>query len=692
MSASLAWKLNRVRCMSFAEITHRVMKTIATQVERLRVSRPAAAPAADVAYSPNPWIHAGARVDAAPYVAAAERFAAGTFDIFVLEGVDLGSPPRWNRDPRTGTEGPLTFGKLLDYRDARRVGDCKYLWEPNRHLHLVTFAQAWALTRDARHAAALKSHLDSWFTDCPHLLGPNWSSSLEAGLRLTNWSLAWQLLGGADSPVFEGEEGRAFRERWLASVYQHAEFVNGHYSLHSSANNHLIGEAAGVYLASMAWPHWEEADEWHDTARTILEREALLQNGADGVNLEQSTSYLQWTFDLLLLPLLAARANGDDFPQAYARRLEAMLEFLASIMDAGGNVPMVGDADDGCVARLDPRRDFCRFRSLLALGAVLFERPDFKAKARTLDDKSRWLLGPDADARFEAIESIAPVAPRRAFPEGGYYILGTDFDTPREIRILADAGPLGYREIAAHGHADALAFTLSLGGEEILVDPGTYAYHTQPEWRAYFRGTAAHNTVRIDGRDQSRQGGNFMWLRKAHAEASAWMSSAERDFLEGWHDGYRSLGDPVLHRRRLVLDKATRTLVVEDYLEMDGTHEVEIFLHAAPEAHALRTADGVRLLRSGRALSVRWPDTPGGRGEILRGSLAPVGGWVSRRFDHREPAPTLVWRARLTGDCVLRTVIDCRSDYAGAEIAAIGGKEQDSTYSKSEFSRLEPTG
>src|SRR6185503_16237381 len=123
-------------------------------------------------------------------------------------------------------------------------------------------------------------------------------------------------------------------------------------------------------------------------------------------------------------------------------------------------------------------------------GAVLFGRSEFKAKAGALDDKTRWLLGPRADEDFAAIDAATAKLPvRRTFPEGGMYVLGSGFETPEEIRIVADAGPLGYREIAAHGHADALSFTLSVGGDEFLVDPGTFTYHTQPEWRAYFRGT-----------------------------------------------------------------------------------------------------------------------------------------------------------------------------------------------------------
>lgn len=251
--AGLAWKLNRLRCMTPAEIGHRVVKAAAMRAERWGFVR-CIVPAVDLSRKARPWIQADARVDSSPYLAAAERVLAGRYDVFALQDIELGTPPRWNRDPKTGIEAPLDFGKQLDYRDPARVGDCKYLWEPNRHLHLVTLAQAYSLTGQARFGAELREQLDSWFTACPFRMGPNWSSSLEAALRLINWSAAWQLIGGAASPLFEGAEGEAFRQRWLVSVYQHAEFIAGHLSLHSSANNHLVGEVAGLYVAAVAWP------------------------------------------------------------------------------------------------------------------------------------------------------------------------------------------------------------------------------------------------------------------------------------------------------------------------------------------------------------------------------------------------------------------------------------------------------
>ena len=119
------------------------------------------------------------------------------------------------------------------------------------------------------------------------------------------------------------------------------------------------------------------------------------------------------------------------------------------------------------------------------------------------------------------------------FSENPPAILGSDFESEQEVRLIVDAGPLGYTNIAAHGHADALSFTLSIAGLEFLVDPGTYAYHTQKKWRDYFRGTSAHNTVRVDKQDQSVGGGNFMWLEKAVAECEEWAPGEDIDYFKG---------------------------------------------------------------------------------------------------------------------------------------------------------------
>ena len=633
--------------MTPVEVAHRALRLMQARAESSGLLRAPAVPAPDLSVAGKPWVQRDAGVAAAPYFAAAQRIAAGRLAVFTLSELDLGTPPRWNRDPKTGIEGPLQFGKLLDYRDPDLVGDIKYLWEPNRHLHLVTLAQAYALSGRREYRDALIEQLDSWFIACPYARGPNWSSALEAAIRLVNWAIAWQLVQPLADREFEG--------RWLRSVYEHAHFVRHWFSAHSSANNHLIGEATGVFIAALTWPHWPEMRAWGKHAKAIIEREALAQNAPDGVNREQAVWYQQFVLDMLVLSLLAGKANGEWFSADYESRLEAMMDFIASIMDAEGNVPMFGDADDGYLVRLDPDPQYSPFRSALGLGALLFRRGDFKVKAGTLDDKARWLLGGAAE-QYQALETETTRLPvRQSFPDGGYFILGADFDTPKEIRTVVDAGPLGYTAIAAHGHADALSFTLSVGGRELIVDPGTYAYHTQERWREYFRGTGAHNTVRIDGLDQSEQGGSFLWMKHARAGCGLWLSSAEKDTFEGWHAGYTRLADPVKHRRLIELDKRKRRLVIEDSLDMAEGHDVELILHFAEACRVDALAGGYLVERDDVTLRLALP--PEGAAELYRGSLAPVFGWISRGFDRRQPTSTLVWRARLAAPTILRTEI-----------------------------------
>src|SRR5204863_4901248 len=120
---------------------------------------------------------------------------------------------------------------------------------------------------------------------------------------------------------FRDGDAEGFRRRWLNAIFRHAQFVRSHFSLHSSANNHLIGEAAGLFVAAITWPCWPQAQAWLAESEAILEREALLQNAPDGVNREQAVAYQQFTLDLLLIPLLAGRANGRKLSAAYESRI-----------------------------------------------------------------------------------------------------------------------------------------------------------------------------------------------------------------------------------------------------------------------------------------------------------------------------------------------------------------------------------
>lgn len=658
MNSEVVWKLNRLRTMRGGEIFWRIGQTLQTKAEALGIGLAPALPVSDGVTGRGWYECLPSGFDtSSPYVDAADLILAGKWDVFTLKNLQLGFPPRWNCDPKTGTEAPLIFGKILNYRDERLVGDIKCLWEPNRHLELVTLAQAWYLTGDEKYSMGCRTLLESWFEQCPYPLGPNWTSSLEHALRLANWAVAWHLLGGNAAPLFKDESGAAFRQRWLDSVFRHSCFIAGFFSRHSSANNHLFGELMGLFISSVTWPIWPQSAKWLENARRGLEKQTLLQVAPDGVDWEQAIWYHHEVADMMLLCGLFGRANVIEFCPGYWNRLEAMLDFIASMMDAGGNVPMIGDSDDAVMVRFSQEPGFNVYRSLLATGAVLFRRADFKARAGHFDDKSRWLLGDDGANQFETLpKRIIGDPPKRTFPEGGYWILGCDFGTDREIRLVADAGPLGYLSIAAHGHADALAVTLFVGGREMLIDPGTYAYHTQKKWRDYFRGTSAHNTVRIDGQDQSVSGGNFLWIKHAHARCERWVSSDEQDVFVGSHDGYRRLKDPVTHRREIVFDKTERQVEVTDSFECRREHFIEIYWHFAETCDVVTVGNEVIARNGVAALKMTMPDASW-QPRIVKACDDPPLGWVSRRFDEKVPTSTVVWSGSITGMASLCSLI-----------------------------------
>jgi hypothetical protein len=376
--------------------------------------------------------------------------------------------------------------------------------------------------------------------------------------------------------------------------------------------------------------------------RAGLEREAMKQVTADGVDREQAVYYHHEVMTMMLLCDRFGAAAGQPLSKAFAARLERMAEYLCALMDCGGHVPMIGDADDAHLLPLAYPAPPTPYAGLLASSALRFRRADFKGKAGNLDAATKVLWGPTAIAEWQALGSPPSDRPRLSFPHGGYYLLGRNYGTFEEVRAVVDCGPLGYLSIAAHGHADALAFTLSAAGNEVLIDPGTYAYHTNARWRDYFRGTSAHNTVRVDGADQSVPGGNFMWLRHAEARCESFDSDEHADRFSGSHDGYRRLVDPVTHWRQIVFDKVAQRVTVTDMLRCAKSHQVEVFWHFA-EDFRVRVSGGHVHADNGRVAVHMAVDGAALQPAVIRAQEDPPLGWVSRRFDEKQPCPTVRW-------------------------------------------------
>lgn len=589
-------------------------------------------------------------------VERADDVRRGLLAIFDRQRCPVGDPVNWNFEYAARKATPLAFAPRVDYRDYSLVGDAKVVWEPNRHQHLVVLGRAYRLTGEVGYAAAVLDHLVSWIAQCPFGRGMNWRSPLELAVRVINWAWALDLI--APSGLLSND----VRARLLPVVYRHLWDIRRKYSRHSSANNHLIGEAAGVFVGCRRFPFLKHAGAWAARARAILLREIVRQTHDDGGTREQALGYHLFVLEFFVLAGLTARRTGEDFPPEYWARLERMFEFLAAMVEGGETAPMFGDCDDGYV--LDLGCGEHRAAGLLAVGAVLFDRVDFLKRAGSGGEPVYWLLGDEGRRslarlreRAETGNGALDAIRSRALEGSGYYLLQAGSRSADEhLSVVFDCGELGYGPIAAHGHADALSFTLRAFGEELLVDPGTYDYFSWPAWRDYFRSTRAHNTVVVDGQDQSEALGPFLWGRRARARCVQWRPSPDGGQVTGEHDGYTRLPDPVMHRRTLVLRRSAGELSIRDELTARADHEAAFFLHLAEGCRVHNLADGRCLVRSGRAEVLLHLD-PRLELRVLHGSEDPPAGWVSRGYHRRTASTTLVGRCRWSGTLQLETRI-----------------------------------
>lgn len=239
-----------------------------------------------------------------------------------------------------------------------------------------------------------------------------------------------------------------------------------------------------------------------------------------------------------------------------------------------------------------------------------------------------------------AVPAVTRPASRPAhFADAGMTILRG----PAEIWCRCDGGPHGFLSIAAHGHADALSVEVRHDGVDVLADPGTYCYHGQPEWRQYFRSTLGHNTLQLDGRDQSVSGGPFLWTRHARSNILvADTSGASDGGTARWcaeHDGYQRS----VHRRRVDLTAASQELRVVD--EVRGPRRaVHLAFHLGPAIAADLVGNRAVLTwtRDGEDRSAAL-DLPGQLcWRAHRGESDPPLGWYSAGFGRKEPTTTLV--------------------------------------------------
>jgi len=507
-----------------------------------------------------------------------------TLDLTHKSNSGQGKDIDWHLDPVHGKRAPLDPWFRIPFLDFAVVGDHKVTWELNRHQHLVTLAKARLLGGDKKYTRELIAQWRSWIKENPYPLGINWASALEVAFRSLSWIWIDQLLAGA------GEAGE-FRTELLPALAFHGRYIERYLSTYFSPNTHLLGEAVALFFLGTLYPQMPGSARWKESAWRVLLHEAARQVRPDGVYFEQSLYYHVYALDFFLYARLLAARNGMEIPPAYDTVLGRMLDVVAGLAQAG---PAEGFGDDDGGRLFNPRRNRTEHMTdPLALGAMMCTK---EIAAARLTEEAIWLFGDEVVEKLAGAKESGGTH-SSAFPDGGLYVLA---DSQPYAQVMAvDAGPQGVGR-SGHGHADALSLRVTMDGRRWLVDAGTGVYISKDAAdRNTFRGTGAHNTLRVDGMDQAVANEPFSWTHIPTIQAENWVIGKSFTYFVGSHNGYARLADPVSHRRH-VLKIAGDLWLVRDVALGRTEHELEIRWHFAPDLEVQIVGPGrVEISRAG---------------------------------------------------------------------------------------------
>jgi hypothetical protein len=540
---------------SIGELTFRLRQE--TTNLRLLASPPAfsgAAPSKLKLPDPAPIVAALRNSEfASEIIAIAEQILAHRFPLLGIT-IETGPEIHWRRDYVHGKESGIAYFRRIPYLNFSVVGDHKIIWELNRHQHLVVLAQAFLFTGRHEFLDEIFQQLESWFEQNPFQCGINWASALEVAFRTLSWIWLYHLV--------VSEMPDALRRRLLNGLYRNGRYLAANLSIYFSPNTHLLGEAVALHALGSLFESFPESDAWRKRGSEIVQHQLRYQVQADGSHFEQSTYYHIYALDLFLFHYLLSEQPAEMKPI-----LVRMADYLHYLLGPAGKISFFGDDDGGRVFHPYGARDEFGLATLTTCG-VLFDRPEWIGDG--LAEQAVWWIG--ADVLQHRSAHYSPPSGSRLFDHSGAAFLQSGV-----LWVQADAGPFGFGS-AGHSHSDSLSITVWLDGLPVFIDPGTYTYVADPEERAWFRSSAAHNTVRIDRRDQALGAGPFRWKSKPIVQVEVWEPDTIRPKLKAVcrYDGFT-------HHRTVILEPG-RLVVIDDIEGPPGEHVCEQIWQLGPAA------------------------------------------------------------------------------------------------------------
>lgn len=366
------------------------------------------------------------------------------------------------------------------------------LWRYNQH-YFDDLNATGAAARGGWHQALIKR----WISENQPGQGTGWEP-YPTSLRIVNW--VKYLLAG-HSLDHEGLQSLAIQTRWLSRR------IEWHI-----LGNHLFANAKAMVFAGLLF-EGTEAQKWLDIGLDIITQQLPEQVLPDGGNFERSPMYHAiFLEDLLDLINLAGAYPGvvecEQVDQLRATAIK-MLKWLQALCHPDGEIAFFNDAAIGIApSPAEINAYACRL-------GISADQIDKSSRTPTV---SRF-----SDTGYIRLEALNAVA-------------------------FLDIAPIGPDYLPGHAHADTLSFELSLFGERVFVNGGTSQYGSGPV-RLDERGTKAHNTLAINGKNSSEVWSGFRVARRAYPMDLEVEQVGQSVVVNCAHDGYRRLHGQPVHKR-----------------------------------------------------------------------------------------------------------------------------------------------
>jgi Heparinase II/III-like protein/Heparinase II/III N-terminus len=484
-----------------------------------------------------------------------------------LDYLDIYMAPNnieWKRDYKTGyLWKDVSYQRLNVYNKPLDV-DVKTVWDLNRMHHLVRLAQAWVITGEEKYIKRILCDVKTWIDDNPVGYGVNWANAMEVAIRASNIAVAYYLI--KESLIITDD----FKNKIYFLMESHGKYIFNNLEWFPGKNgNHYLADLCGLIYISVLFPNIKNSRKWFSFAIKELEKEIILQVLPDGANFEASISYHKLVLEMLMFTYALLISNNYFVPRVIEDKIKAMVKFTEGYIKGDGNAPQIGDNDSGHFLMLFPRSSLDH-SYLIDIASILFD--DCLPFGKGNRYKEVFWINPKKDIFFEVKRNEKSVA----FKETGIYVM-----KGKNIYCAISCGSVGQRGNGGHSHNDKLSIELSIDDKDFIVDPGTYVYTSNIDWRNYFRSTAVHNTLTINNSEQN----NFVYNNifrlddQTNCKCSLWESTDEYDKFSGYHSGYLERFN-LIHYRSIFHNKRNGKLYFRDRIKNLGEgKEYEIRLN-----------------------------------------------------------------------------------------------------------------